>query len=351
MFMSATLSTIAKRAGVSLPTASHILSPTSRRADLFAPDTRDKVRRIAREMGYRPNAAARTIATGRFGAIAILQSTFHNRSILPDQLVAGIDSVLGRHEMHLILARLSDEKLTSPTYVPRILRQLTCDGLLINYNAHIPHRMMELLEESSIPGVWINSQHDHDCVYPDDEKAGYDATRALLDAGHTRIAFVDYTYGLQSRSRHYSNPARHGGYRRAMAEVGLTPRLITGDTDIPYPDRLSFTAGWIAADDRPTAVVTYSAREIDAIVSTAARMGLTLPAHMAMVGIHDQPIRHFDLTVATMVLPELEIGLAATELLLAKIADRSLHAPPRTVPLTFHPGDTLSPASSPVPGS
>lgn len=344
--MAVTLKSVAARAGVSLPTVSHILSPNSKRAGLFSPETQQRVRSIAIELGYRPNAAARTIATGRFGAIALLQSTYNNRSILPDQLVAGIDSVLSEHEMHLTLARLSDEKLTSNTYVPRILRQLTSDGLLINYNAHIPPRMMQLLKEASIPGVWINSQHEHDCVYPDDEQAGYDATRVLLEAGHTRVAFVDYTYGRTSASRHYSNPARYGGYRRAMAEVGLTPRLITSETDIPYPQRPSFTAAWLDAPDRPTAVITYSGREIDAIVATGWRKGLTLPGYLAMIGIHDEPIRHFDLDVATMVLPEYAIGREATSLLLQKIANPQHHAPPRAVPLMLTTGDTLSPPSS-----
>ncbi|MGF1633174.1 MAG: LacI family DNA-binding transcriptional regulator [Phycisphaerae bacterium] len=344
--MAVTLQTVADRAGVSMPTVSHILSAKSKRAGLFAEETRRRVRQVADELGYRPNAAARSTATGRFGAVALLQSTFQNRSILPDQLVAGIDSVLGQHEMHLTLARLSDEKLTSPTYVPRILRQLTSDGLLINYNAHIPQRMIELLEQFKLPSVWINSQHEHDCVYPDDEKAGYDATRVLLEAGHTRIAFVDYTYGRQSQSRHYSNPARQAGYARAMAEAGHAPRLITGETDIPYPDRLNFTAEWINAEDRPTAVITYGSREVDAIVATAGRMGLRLPEHLSIIGVHDEPIRHFDLTVATMVLPEFEIGRRATAVLLEKIEDPTYRAPPVRVALELEPGDTLSPALS-----
>ncbi len=342
--MAVTLKSVADRAGVSLPSVSHILNPQSKRAGLFALETQQRVRRIARELGYRPNAAARSTATGRFGCIALLQSTFHNRSILPDQLLAGVDSVLGEHEMQLSLARLSDEKLTSSTYVPRILRQLTSDGLLINYNAHIPDRMMELIEQFHFPAVWINSQHSRDCVFPDDQRAGYEATRALLEVGHTRVAFVDYTCGRQSRSRHYSNPARWAGYERAMGEAGLTPRLITGDTEIPYPDRLTFTATWINAEDRPTAVITYTGNEIAAIVATAGRLGLPLPGHLAMIGIHDEPIRHFDLAVTTMLLPEYEIGRKATELLLRKIDDQAFHSTPVAVPLTLIRGDTLSSA-------
>jgi LacI family transcriptional regulator len=343
--MAVTLKAVASRAGVSLPTVSHILG-RSKRADLFAPETRERVRQVAREMGYRPNAAARSTATGRFSSVAILQSTFHNRSILPDQLVAGIDSVLSEREMHLTLARLSDEKLTSGSYVPRILRQLTSDGLLINYNAHIPARMIELVEEFDLPAVWINSQHAHDCVYPDDEQSAYDATVALLARGHRRVAFVDYTYGRQNLSRHYSNPARHAGYARAMTEAGLAPWVITGETDIPYPERLDFSAGWLSKPDRPTAVLTYSGREIDAIIATGYRVGLNLPGDLAMVGYHDEPIRHFHLRVATMVLPEFAVGAEATRLLLQKIDNRTFRAAPTRVPLTLDAGDTLSPPRS-----
>ena len=331
--MAVTLQAVASKAGVSLPTVCHILNPRSKRAGLFALETQRRVRQIATEMGYRPNAAARSIAIGRFGAVTLLLSQHGNRSQLPPRLLDGIDEALADAELHLMVARLPDEKLTDPQAMPKLLRQLTSDGLLINYNAHIPARMIELIKQYELPCVWINSKQPHDCVHPDDEKAAYDATRLMLVAGHTRIAFIDYTYGPSPERCHYSNTDRRAGYRRAMMDAGLSPRLICGPENIPLEDRPAFTRDWLTADDRPTAALCYTHHESAPILATADRLGMSLPRDLALFTIHDEAVRHFDIRVPTAMLPEREIGKRAVTLLRDRIARPHDHADPIAVPL------------------
>ncbi len=338
--MAVTLRTIAEQAGVSRPTVSHILNPTSRRAGLFAEETRNRVIAIAKEMGYRPNAAARSTSTGRFGAVTLLLSQFGNRSQVPPRLLDGIDEALAETDLHLTLARLPDEKLTDNAVMPKLLRQLASDGLLINYNAHIPQRMIDLIARFDLPGVWINSKQPHDCIYPDDEKAGFDATQLLLQAGHTRIAFVDYTYGKTPVRRHYSNTDRRAGYARAMLDAGLTPRLICGDDHLPLEQRIDFTRAWLGRDDRPSAVVCYTHHESAPILTTADRMGLSIPRDLSIVTVHDEVVRHYDIPVPTLVLPEREIGRRAVEMLRRRIEESSV-MPAVAVPCTIANAESL----------
>jgi LacI family transcriptional regulator len=330
-----TLQHIADRVGVSAPTVSQILSPTSKRAGLFADSTRDRVRKAADELGYRANAAARSTATGRFGAVTLLLSQHDNRSQLPPRLLDGIDEALAGLGLHLMVARLPDAKLTDADAMPKLLRELTSDGLLINYNAHIPPRMIDLIRQYSLPSVWINSKHEHNCVYPDDEQAGYDATRLLLDAGHTRVAFVDYTYGPSPKRCHYSNTDRRAGYRRAMDEAGLEPRLICGDDNIRLENRIPFTRDWLDADDCPTAVVCYTHHESTAILVACDRTGRRVPDDLSITVVHDEPVTHYDVRVPTAKLPEREIGKQAVAMLHQRIQHPSRAAEPVVVPLDF----------------
>jgi len=133
--MATTLKVIAEAAGVSIPVVSQVLNSKGQR---FRPETRRRVRQAAERLGYRPNNSARAMATGRLGCAALVLSTQGYRSTLPAELLRGIDEELARHNMHLTIARLPDEKLTREGYVPKILREWLSDGLLINYTSDIP---------------------------------------------------------------------------------------------------------------------------------------------------------------------------------------------------------------------
>ncbi len=341
--MAVTLQNIADRVGVSAPTVSQILSPTSVRAQLFSEDTRKRVRKAAQDLGYRANAAARSTATGRFGAVTLLLSQHGNRSQLPARLLDGIDEALAAADLHLMVARLPDDKLTDPGEMPKLLRQLTSDGLLINYNAHIPQRMIDLIDKYRLPSVWINSKQSQNCVYPNDELAGYDATRSMIDAGHQRVAFADYTYGPSPERCHYSSPDRRAGYRRAMAEAGLQPRLICSEGNIPQDQRPAFTRSWLDVADKPTAVVCYTKHECDPIHFTASQMGISIPRELCLIATHDEPIRYFDLKIPTAVLPENRIGHEAVTMLIRQIQNSRESAQSIPVPLSMTHIDCVAP--------
>ena len=167
--MKVTIRQIAARTGLSPITVSRVLGDKS---DKHRPETRERVLRAAEELGYRINTAARAISTGRFGSVALLMSTEGSFSYLPGPLMDGIQEVLEEQDLHLTVARLSDEKLTDAEYVPQILREWTADGVLINYHFHIPGRLIELVRRYNVPSIWINSKQECNSVHPDDFGAG-----------------------------------------------------------------------------------------------------------------------------------------------------------------------------------
>ncbi|MGF1530382.1 MAG: LacI family DNA-binding transcriptional regulator [Puniceicoccaceae bacterium] len=328
---------VAEHAGVSLPTVCQILNPTSKRAGLFAIETQKKVRASARELGYRPNMAARSMAQRRFGNLSLILSRHENRSILPTGLLAGIDHALADAGMHLMVSHLTDSRLTDEGEVPDLLNQLVSDGLLMNYNAHIPRAMIKLIDRFQLPTIWINSKQAKDCTFPDDENGAYALTQLALKRGHRRIAFVNYTTGRNPKSCHYSIIDRQRGFERAMGEAGLKGRIISEQTELNPAERLKNVHAWLKEPERPDAVICYGQNEFQPIFAAMDQMGLTHPSDLGIFGIHDRPINHCGTIVPTAILPEFEMGQRAVNMMLDKLRNSSGPLPPAPIPLKIHP--------------
>ena len=252
-----TLLDVAQRAGVSKVSASVTLNG-AKSGTVLSEATRERILLAAHELGYKRNGSMASATTGRFGAVALLLSTDEFRSNLPQRMWDGIHDELAAHNMHLTLARLPDEKLTDEGEAPKILREWMADGMLIDYTHRIPHKMLELIRANQMPAIWINSQQDTDCIYPDDREAAVRLTRHLLELGHTRVLYLDVTNDLNDAFGHYSVRERIAGYREVMRDAGLAPR-IESETWIPQSQREAFLTAIMREAERPTAMIQRSA--------------------------------------------------------------------------------------------
>ena len=199
------------------------------------------------------------LTSGKFGCVAPLVSNWHQRVYLTQGLLRGICAQLAEHDMHLTIAQLPDEQLTAEGVVPKILRQWMVDGILIEYIAGIPQRMVDLIHQYSIPSVWINSKQPADCVHPQDFEAGQQATQRLLAFGHRRICFVNFSYPREDdlADLHYSQADRQAGYEHAMRQAGLVPHVVA-PTDTSHRGDLAIEC--LKQPNRPTGIVAYDQR-------------------------------------------------------------------------------------------
>jgi len=241
-----TMEQIARQANVSRMTVSNVLSGRYKAKRPTAVDRAERIRRIAREMGYRPNAAARAVRSGRFGMIALLLATRRVHSMLPEGLLNGVYAALSESELRLEVAALPDEQFASEQRMPTVLRELAADGMLIDYTGPVPQRTLELIEAHRVPAIWLNVKRPTDCVHPDDYGAGCKATRRLLDLGHQRIGYMDFWHQQSAADSHYSTIDRCRGYEQVMVEAGLTPRMLG-----PITTRLP-AVQWVDWARRPT---------------------------------------------------------------------------------------------------
>ncbi len=311
--------------------------------------TRRRIQRLAKEVGYRPNAAARTTRTGRFGTVALLMGTKEGRSSLPDFMLTGIHNGLAVKDLNLMVVRQSDERLTDKQYVPRMLREACSDGLLIDYTHGFPTRLIDLIEAVNLPSIWLNSKLPQDCVYPNDFDAGLRATRHLISLGHRRIAFADYTHGPAFPDPHYSAADRRLGYANAMTEAGLTPRLHIAPVGegVPSRDRVAFSRQLLSCADRPTAVVAYGETAAIPVFHAAVALGLSVPSELSLVTFSDRPVLFMGPAFATMLVPQQQVGTQAVEMLLRKIAQPRERLERIAVPFDFDPGQT---SATPING-
>lgn len=334
--MIVTLETVAQEAGFDRSTVAKVLSGKARKARI-SPRCETIVRAVAAKMNYRPNAAARAVNVGSFGCVALLLSTGSTNGNLPIVTLKAIHDELARHDLHMMLSRLPDAELINEGVIPKILRQLMADGLLINYTDHIPRPMLDLMARYRLPSIWLNCKLANDSVHPDDFGAGIKLTEYLLSQGHRRVAYVDYSYAAEDLAHcHYSTRDRQAGYEKVMAAAGLTPQIIRGErVNVRAQESRQFTVPWLSAADRPTAAVTYSIFETVPVGWVARDLGLRLPQDFQIVTFHEEAVELADIPIPTCLVPQARLGRKAVELMLQKLTSPGSKLETCAVPFPF----------------
>ena len=286
-----TLARIATLAGVSKSTAAYILNGGPAHIT-FSPSTRERVEAVARELGYRPNLAARATSTGRTGGIALL----HADGPLSDELLWAIHDRAAQHGLALTLARLPDPQLADPTHVPPILATYAVDGVLVVGVRPPPDAVAAAIQRLNIPAIRVGCPAAHDAVATDEEAAGRELAEHLLRLGHRRQAFVaaDPADPVEAR--------RAAGWSAALGTAGVRPRIID----------VSALSEALARDDRPSALV---------LADASGRGGAGwVHEKVVLAGFASRPLHLGGTVVATHVQPLIALGRAGVDQLRARIA-------------------------------
>jgi LacI family transcriptional regulator len=310
---------VARLAGVSQPTVSRAL----RDCQGVSMVTRVRVREAARELGYVPSHAGRSLATrttGRVGVVSDeLANPFYPALIEPlhDAL-----AVLG-YRMILVTDRGDAEVELEP------LIDGSLDGVVLSTSASSSQLPFELARRG-LPHVMVNRTVDgaqtDQCV--SDNIAGAGAVADFLVAlGHTRIGAV---FGLGTTS---TGRERAAGFRHRLAEHGvpLPPHYVRSG---PFHQDTGRAAIGELMACRPPPTALFCANDVIAfgVYDGAAAAGIHIPGQLTVVGFDDIPMaswRVFSLT--TMRVDLAVMGRRAAALLAGRISNPSL--PPRRVVL------------------
>jgi LacI family transcriptional regulator len=315
-----TIAQIAREAGVAKATVSKVLSGKAAQ-ERISPERARHILEVAERLNFMPNSAARAVSSGRFNAITLLLSRDRHRSNLPEMLLYGIDSGVVRAGLHLNIARVGDDQLTSGGFVPKILRESLSDGLLVNYTDHVPPVMERMMEEHHIPAVWVNSYRPGDCVHPDDHAAGRMAAERVLAEGRQRVVYADWSHhGASLAVDHYSAQHRLQGVRDGLEAGGVQPHVVLGPDPQPLDRQVELAGEVLSGPHRPDAVIAYSKDAAAGFFYHALRRGIAVPDDLLIVTFGDEPVRLAGVPVPTLLVPWETIGERAVELLARKIA-------------------------------
>ena len=336
----ATKATIAARLNLSRATVTGVLN--GRAAELrISEATQQRVLELARELGYRPNLAARAVRTGRYGNIALIQSELGQ--YLPPQLLSGVAHAIADKDMHLVVIQVPDVAIEEETFLPHTVHELSVDGVLINRHRGFSSTLLDRIHALRIPAIFLNVKRDVDCVYPDDRLGAQLATEYLLNLGHKRITYVDTEF---SGKTHYSKPDRQAGYEQAMSAGGrpsavhLLPRSWLGSEATGEDQRVHSARQLLQRKDRPTAILAYELGESMAVVHAAFSLGIRIPQDLSIIHFHHQVDERYFIPMHTVSNVMREVGSAAISMLMEKIEN-----PERVLPARIIPEELLEGAS------
>lgn len=345
------LQQIATTVGVSSNTVLRVLRGQNKEVWPSAARRANEIRKLAQKLGYLPNGSARSMRERRFNCVGLLLSDNRGRSHLPDGLFNRAHDALAEQGMRLVVSKLADEKLRSESIVPLLLRELSCDGLLINYTDHIPAEMRDLIRRYELPSIWINARQPADAVYFDDFGAAIALTQHLQAQGHKRIVYLDFVAHESSEEQHYSRLERYEGYAEAMRSKGMSPTPAAEFAGIPTDERLNATRALFASKNRPTAVISYDSG--DRLLYAAALAGVRVPEDISLATFG--PKRHeanarivggetfIGRRITTAMVPADVAAQEAVRMLLEKIEDPKRVFQPSVIPLEIDLGDTTGP--------
>ncbi len=307
-----TASDVARLAGVSQPTVSRVFTPGASVSHAL----RERVLRAAHSLGYRPNALARSLNTGRSRTIGVVLAYLHNPFYAEAlEQLSGAFRARGYHIMIFFAANLAQE-------VDGVVEDLLAhqvDGIILA-SVSMSNRLTTRLQDTGIPFVLFNrGQEDRTLasVTAANFAGGRTAARFLAAAGHKRIAHISgWQKSLNGRER-------KEGFLCGLRDAGLEPfRCI--DSRYDRAMAMQATHDLFAARPFPDAIFVGNDHMAFAVIETLRyALRRRIPEDVSIVGYDDVAMaawKVFDLT--TLRQPANRMVEATVTMLLGMIEDR-----------------------------
>lgn len=328
----ATMTDIATLAGVSQSTVSLVLNAMT--GAKLSEETRQKVLRVAGELGYRlpEGRKAAAAAPGRVAQSAAAPAARDGRKLLlylvdeistsPHPVISvdgAKDEAWSQGALVSVFATRSKEDIESA-----VLETMLANPMLVGviYSTIFTRQALPPSELGRVPTVLLNcytpeaGEPRFSSVVPSEVVGGYTATEYLIKAGHKRIGFINGEPWMDAAKDRFK------GYRRALAsaDIAFNPALVR-EGDWQVATGFDCTLSLMKGETPPTAI--FCANDLMAVgcLEALQELGLHAPADVSVIGYDDQEIsRHTRPPLTTLVLPNYEMGRLAVELLLDEAA-------------------------------
>lgn len=308
-----TLLDVARRASVDRSVVSRVLSGDPRLN--VRDETRARVLAAVAELGYQPNAMARSLRTQRAEAFGLVIPDYANPVYAA--IIRGAEAAAADHGCLLLTGSLTSGGFAAGQYVD-LLGHGRVDGLLLG-GAEAVAPPVEQLERLGLPWLQINrrSPESRRYVILDDARAAAMAVGHLAELGHRRIAHLAGPRDADTAQR------RRAGYLQAMARCGLTvaDELVVEGTYVPDGGAAAMRR-LLELEPRPTAVFVANAAAAIGALAAARQHGVAVPRDVSVVAVHDLPFAEYlEPPLTTIHMGVEELGRRAIALLVEAPAD------------------------------
>lgn len=318
-----TIREVAKAAGVAIGTASRALNRTGRvSAEAIA-----AVTRAARELGYEPDAVAQSMRTRSTGVVGLLVSDLANP--LYARIITAIEARLLASGYALLLASTHNDGSRERTLID-LFRRRRVDALILGpCEAERPDHLDRLAAQLPVVALDRDFGGGSSGVHVDHYTGTLQATRYLLNLGHTRVALL--TPGSAVRP----GRERIAGFRDAFAERGIAPdpKLLRAERsamEFAFSEALAL----LGAPAAPTAFMCLGTRILSGVLQALRHAGRAVPEDVSVISIGDTDMSQlFSPAVTSLTWDLAAVGTAAAELVLRRL-DRTQEAESERLLLT-----------------
>jgi len=312
-----TIRDVAQRAGVGVSTVSYVLNGHDNHV---GPDTRTQILLAARELGYRPNAIARSMVRKSTATIGLIFNELQNPLFVP--VTVGVEEALRQEGYQTILANA--DTIEAEIRAIETLRGQQVDGIiLMSLSRRYPKAHLNTLYAEEFPFIVINRDLDDAEIYQitlDDRGAGRLATEHLIRVGHYRIGIIT---GPMADSPNHRKSAvdRYEGWHETMLAHQLPIEAawcVPGEYTFEggYQAIRALFASHDAQATLPDALFVSSDMMAVGALKAFYDLGMRVPDDVAIATIGDPPYARYTVpALTTWSIPIAEAGQLAAQLI------------------------------------
>jgi len=268
-----TIYDVASEADVSLATVSRVLNYPEK----VKPATRERVLEAINRLGYRPNAIARGLASRKSTTVALIVPDASRASVA--EMINGVIDIARKYD-YTVLLKVTNNEIEVEDEIWQEVYAAQVDGI-IYLNDELQERDIKQITDSTVPVVLCNVKEDGNLVPSvsiDFEKAFYEATRSFIEKGKKDILFVS------TRSAYSVNTLKERGYKKAMEEVQLEPKIIrtSGRVIVNYP----FFQEYLK-DNLPEAAIIVRDSIAVSMINAACDLGIQVPQQLEIMAFQN----------------------------------------------------------------
>lgn len=334
-----TIKDVAHAAGVSVTTVSNVLNG---RLESMTVETLERVQATIRLLNYHPSSVARSMVTNLTATIGLIINEIDTPLFL--QALKYIEPI-ARSANHTILL-CTAHNLDDERHAVDLLLEKDVDGIIfLSTSVFLEDDFLADLAAFGPPIVLVNrttTSRDFDQILFGNQNGVVGLVDYLVGLGHTHIAHL---IGPNNRQ---SSPDRLAGYRQGLAKHSLPYRadyVQSGDYDLPPTMWAASTRALLALQPRPTAIIAANDIVAATIQRTVQQVGLRVPQDISIIGIDDQPFcTYLNPALTTMLMPVIEAGRQAIELLLGRVSGQRTDIARVTLPCPLIERESSGPA-------